>query len=197
MTEIGEPPLDTIGLLTSRASIGADFMAEPGPTDVELRQILAAGLRVPDHGRLFPWRVQVLRKEAQRRLAEVYVARYRALNADAREAQIEHDRRRPQRAPVLLAVSNRLQPGHKIPVLEQTLSGGAMCMNILNAAHLLGFAAQWVTGWIAYDEVAGRILGLQPGERFVAIIHIGTSTVPPVDRPRPPLSEIVSEWEGP
>lgn len=68
-------------------------------------------------------------------------------------------------------------------------------MNLVHAAHALGFAAQWVTGWIAYDEVAGRILGLQPGERFVAIIHIGTSTVPPVDRPRPPLSEIVSEWK--
>ena len=189
--------MDVIQALTTRQSIGADFLAEPGPSDADLRKILSAGLRVPDHGRLFPWRIQVLRKEAQKRLAEVYVARYRALHADAREAQIEHERKRPQRAPLLLCVSNRLQQGHKIPVLEQTLSGGALCMNILHAAHALGFAAQWVTGWPAYDPEIRRALDVPEGSQIIGFIHIGSPAGPPKERARAKLEDVVVDWQGP
>jgi nitroreductase len=188
--------VETIELLTTRQSIGADFMTGPGPSDEDLRKILSAGLRVPDHGRLFPWRIQVLRKDAQAKLAEVYVARYRHLNPEARDNQVEHERRRPQRAPVLLVVSNRLQPGHKIPVLEQTLSGGALCMNILNAAHALGYVAQWVTGWPAYDAEIQRALGVPEGSQIIGFIHIGSPAGPPKERIRATLSEVVSEWGG-
>jgi nitroreductase len=189
--------LEPIDALTGRASIGADFLAEPGPTDEDLQKILSAGLRVPDHGRLFPWRIQVLRKDAQKRLADVYVARYKQLNPDARDAQIEHERKRPQRAPVLLAISNRLTPGHKIPILEQTLSGGALCMNMLNAAHALGYAAQWVTGWGAYDREIQKALGVPEGSQIIGFMHIGSPAGPPKDRIRAKLDDIVSEWTGP
>ena len=189
--------MDAIDALTSRLSVKADEMTEPGPSDAELQKILAAALRVPDHGRLFPWRVQVLKKEAQRRLAEFYVARYRALNPEARDNQVEHERHRPQRAPLLLVISNRLDAAHKIPVLEQTLSGGAFCMNIMNAVHALGYCANWVTGWPAFDDQVKAALGVPPGSQIIGFIHIGTPAGPPKDRIRPKLEDIVSEWSAP
>jgi nitroreductase len=188
--------MDTIDVITQRQSVGADFLVEPGPGPDDLQKILSAALRVPDHGRLFPWRIQVLDKAAQKDLAEVYVARYKALHPDARDNQVEHERKRPQRAPILLVVSNRLDPMHKIPVLEQTLSGGALCMNILNAAHALGFAANWVTGWPAFDDEVKRALGVPPNSQIIAFIHLGTPGAPPKDRIRPKLEDIVSTWKG-
>jgi nitroreductase len=188
--------MDTIDVLTARQSVGADFLTDPAPGPEELQKILSAALRVPDHGRLFPWRIQVLDKAAQKSLAEVYVARYKALHPDARDNQIENERKRPQRAPLLLVVSNRLEPLHKIPILEQTLSGGALCMNILNAAHALGYAANWVTGWPAFDDEVRRTLGVPLNSQIIAFIHIGSPGAPPKERIRPKLEDIVSEWKG-
>jgi len=189
--------VDTIDVLTSRQSIGADLLTEPGPGPQDLEKILSAAIRVPDHGRLFPWRIQVLDKDAQKRLAEVYVARYRALHPDARDNQVEHERKRPQRAPLLLVVSNRIDPMHKIPVLEQTLSGGALCMNILNAAHALGYCANWVTGWPAFDDEVKRSLGVPLASQIIGFVHIGSPAGPPKERIRPKLEDIVSAWTGP
>jgi len=189
--------METIDVLTKRQSVGADFLVEPGPGPEDLQKILSAALRVPDHGRLFPWRIQVLDKPAQRRLAEVYVARYKALNPEARDNQVEHERKRPQRAPLLLVVSNRLEPLHKIPILEQTLSGGALCMNILNAAHALGYAGNWVTGWPAFDDEVKRALDVPPGSQIIGFIHVGSPGAPPKERIRPKLEDIVSPWTGP
>jgi len=188
--------METIDVLTGRQSVGADFLTDPAPGLEELQKILSAALRVPDHGRLFPWRIQVLDKAAQQKLAEVYVARYKALHPEARDNQIENERKRPQRAPLLLVVSNRLEPLHKIPILEQTLSGGALCMNILNAAHALGYAANWVTGWPAFDDEVKRTLGVPPNSQIIAFIHIGSPGAPPKERIRPKLEDIVSEWKG-
>lgn len=188
--------METIDVLTARQSVGADFLTDPAPGPEELQKILSAALRVPDHGRLFPWRIQVLDKAAQQKLAEVYVARYKALHPEARDNQIENERKRPQRAPLLLVVSNRLEPLHKIPILEQTLSGGALCMNILNAAHALGYAANWVTGWPAFDDEVKRTLGVPPNSQIIAFIHIGSPGAPPKERIRPKLEDIVSEWKG-
>jgi nitroreductase len=97
----------------------------------------------------------------------------------------------------VVAVVSRAAPHPRIPEVEQLMSAGNAAMNLVLAVHALGFAAQWTTGWIAYDEDAGRILGLQPGERFVGFVHIGTATAPATDRPRPALSEIVSDWRPP
>jgi nitroreductase len=94
-------------------------------------------------------------------------------------------------------VVSRAAPHVKIPEFEQLLSAAAAAMNLELAAHALGFAAQWTTEWIAYDAEASALLGAKPGERFIAFVHIGTSTVPPIDRPRPALTDIVSWWTPP
>jgi nitroreductase len=191
------PMTDARELLKTRRSVSAQFLAEPAPNEEQLAEILTVASRVPDHGKLTPWRFIVFRGDARLRASEALAKRFAELHPDADEKLLAEERIRLAKAPLVVAVVSRAAPHVKIPEYEQLLSAGAAAMNLVHAAHALGFAAQWVTGWIAYDEAAGRILGLQPGERFVAIIHIGTSTVPPqADRPRPPLSEIVSEWKG-
>jgi nitroreductase len=189
--------MDAIELLKTRKSVSTSFLAAPGPDEAQLNEILSIASRVPDHGKLAPWRFIVFEGDARTKASEALAALFRKKNPDAEEKKLDEERKKLAQAPVVVAVVSRAAPHVKIPEYEQLLSAGAAAMNLVHATHALGFAAQWVTGWIAYDEAAGRILGLQPGERFVAFIHIGTSTLPPqADRPRPPLSEIVSEWKG-
>ncbi len=182
--------------LKTRRTISAQFLGEPAPDEAQLAEILTIASRVPDHGKLTPWRFIVFRGDARLLAGEKLAKRFAELNPDADEKKLAEERNQLARAPLVVAVVSRAAPHVKIPEYEQLLSAGAAAMNLVHGAHALGFAAQWVTGWIAYDEVAQRILGLQPGERVVAIIHIGTGTVPPVDRPRPPLADIVSEWKA-
>lgn len=190
--------MDTLDLLLTRRSISAKDMAEPGPDDATLQKILAAGIRVPDHGKLGPWRIQVLRKPGQAALGEALAGIFKAENPQAEERQVELERNRPQRAPILLAVTARIDPLHpKIPVMEQKLSGGALCQNILVAAHAAGFAAQWLTEWPAYHPAVRELLGHAPDTEIIGFIYIGTPTVPPSERPRPTLEQAVSEWAGP
>jgi nitroreductase len=142
---------ETLDLLLTRRSVVAKNLGAPGPDAETLRKIIAAGLRVPDHGKLGPWRVQVLLAEGQAALGDVLASVYRADNPDAEERMVEAERQRPQRSPVLLVVTARVDPHHpKIPEIEQRLSGGALCQNILVAAHASGFAAQWLTEWPAF-----------------------------------------------
>lgn len=190
--------MDTLDLLLTRRSISAKDMAEPGPDDATLQKILSAGIRVPDHGKLGPWRIQVLRKPGQEALGAVLAEIFKAENPQAEERQVELERKRPQRAPILLAVTARIDPLHpKIPVMEQKLSGGALCQNILVAAHASGFAAQWLTEWPAYHPAVREVLGHAPDTEIIGFIYIGTPTVPPSERPRPTLEQAVSEWTGP
>lgn len=187
---------DARDLLKTRRSISAPFLGEPAPDDDQLAEILTIASRVPDHGKLTPWRFIVFRGDARQAAGEALARRYAELHPEADDKQLVEERSQLAKAPLVVAVVSRAAPHVKIPEYEQLLSAGAAAMNLVHGAHALGFAAQWVTGWIAYDEGAGRILGLQPGERIVAIVHIGTGTVPPVDRPRPPLADIVSEWKA-
>lgn len=190
--------MDTLDLLLTRRSISAKDMAEPGPDDATLSKILQAGIRVPDHGKLGPWRIQVLHKPGQAALGDVLAGIFRAENPNAEERQVELERQRPQRAPILLAVTARVDPQHpKIPVMEQKLSGGALCQNILVAAHAAGFAAQWLTEWPAFHPAVQEALGHAPGTEIIGFIYIGTPKVPPNERPRPTLEQVVSEWTGP
>ena len=118
----------------------------------------------------------------------------RKANPDCIDEQVEIEEERFARAPVVIAIVSRTIPEHKIPEWEQVLSAGAVCMNLLNAAHAAGYSAQWLTDWCAFDDEAGRVLGLADGERFAGFIHIGTALEPPVERPRPDLDTIVSDW---
>jgi len=180
--------------LKTRRTISAAFLGDPAPDGDQLNEILTIASRVPDHGKLTPWRFVVFSGESRLQAGAALALRYAEINPDAEEKLLAWERNQFAKAPLVVAVVSRAAPHVKIPEFEQLLSAGAVAMNLVHGTHALGFAAQWVTGWFVYDDTAGRILGLQTGERLVAIVHIGTPSVPPVDRPRPPLADIVSNW---
>ncbi len=190
MTEI-------IDFLLTRRSVTARNLTEPGPSEAQLDMILRAAHRVPDHGKLGPWRFIILKGNARAEFGEILGAAYKKENPDAFDELIEVEKERFQRAPVIVAVTSRITPEHKIPEWEQTLSSGAACMNMLNAAHALGLAAQWITEWPAYNDDVAKALGVGEKERIVGFIYIGTAAQPPDERTRPEISDIVTEWTGP
>lgn len=182
--------------LMTRRSVVAKNLGEPGPDAQTLDAILRTGLRVPDHGKLGPWRLQVLGRSAQSALGDVLASVYAADNPDAREDQIAFERARPSRAPILIVVSSRLRRDHKIPEIEQLLSSGAVCQNLLNAATLLGYGAQWLTEWPAYDQRVKSALGAPADDHIIGFISIGTSVEAPNERPRPEFEDVVSFEES-
>ncbi|HUG62340.1 MAG TPA: nitroreductase [Methylomirabilota bacterium] len=190
------PFKDALSLLSTRRSIAPAFLSYPGPDEEQLRTLLTIASRVPDHGKLAPWRFILFRGDARRRAGERLADLAIARDPDLPEARREEERSRLARAPLVVGIVSRAAEHVKIPIWEQQLSAGAAAMSLVVAAHAMGFAASWLTEWIAYDAEAGRILGLADGERFAAIVHIGTPTVPPQDRPRPALEDIVSDWTG-
>jgi nitroreductase len=190
--------MEAIDLLLQRRSVPARNMVEPGPDAAALERILRAGTRVPDHGKLAPWRIQVLRKDGQRRIGDALAEIFARENADATEALIEAMRQKPALAPLLLVVTHKAAPGAKIPELEQILSGGALCQNILMAAHAQGFCGSWITGWPAYHPQVVELLGHNPAtDKILGFLYLGTPSEPMEDRPRPALSDVVTEWTGP
>jgi nitroreductase len=184
------PAPRALDLLLTRRSGSAKAMSEPGPSREQLAAILQAGARAPDHGKLFPWRFIVFQGEARARfgqmLADILVAE------GERERQIDEERKRFLRAPVVVGVVSAAREQIKIPVWEQELSAGAVCQNLLIAAHASGFVANWITEWYAYHPRVKERLGLKPGERIAGFIYIGTSTVELEERPRPEMAKIVS-----
>ncbi len=182
--------------LLTRRSVGPAFLRDPGPSDTELETILTIGTRVPDHGKLNPWRLVLFsggaRARAGERLAQLAKARNPALD----EAGMEVERNRFLPPPLTIGVLSSPKPSEKIPEFEQLLSAANVAFNLEHAAFAMGYAAQWVTRWFAYDEEASAMLGAEPGERFVAFIHIGTPSTTIEDRPRPSLERVVSVWEG-
>ncbi len=183
---------EAIESLLRRRSVVAKNLHEPGPDEPTLDSMLKAAIRVPDHGKIGPWRLQVLTKPLQAALGEIYAGIYRSAHPEARADQIDAERARPCRAPVLVAVSSRLNRAHKIPEIEQLLSCGAVCQNLLNAATLLGFGAQWLTEWPAYDDEVKRALGVPTDQHIIGFISIGTPSEPPQERSRPAFDEVVS-----
>ncbi len=187
-----------LDLLATRKSPPLRALTAPGPDDAALERILSAALRVPDHGRLAPWRIKVLRGAGKERYADAISDLYRRLNPDAPEEQVALERRKPLMAPVTLAVIATPREHPKIPDWEQLLSGGALCMQILLAAHALGFSGVWLTGWPAFRPEVVSLLGHDPQvDRIIGFVHLGTLSTPTEERPRPALAEIVSDWEGP
>ena len=184
--------IETIRPLLGRRSVVARNLIEPGPDDRELELILATGIRVPDHGKIGPWRLQVLKKPVQAMLGDRLSRIFQTRHPDATADQIAFERRRPQRAPVLIVVSSRIVSEHKIPEIEQLLSCGAVCQNLLNAATLLGYAAQWLTEWPAYDDQVKSILGVPADQHIIGFVSIGTPSEPPNERPRPDVETVVS-----
>jgi nitroreductase len=188
---------EIIDFLLTRRSVTARNMTDPGPSEDELDQILRAGMRVPDHGRLGPWRFIVIKGDARVAFGDVLGAAFKKDNPDAFEELIEVERERFQRAPVVVAVTSRIAKEHKIPEWEQTLSSGAACINLLNAAHAIGYAAQWLTEWPAYHDDVATALSLEENERVAGFVYVGTPKEPPTERQRVEYEAVVSQWTPP
>jgi nitroreductase len=185
---------DALELLTTRRSFKAVELAGPGPSATEIDTLLTVASRVPDHGKLAPWRFIVFEGEARRSAGAAIAAAFRAKYPDAKPEQVEAERERLTRAPLVIAVVSRAGLHAKIPEWEQVLSAGAAAMSLVLAAHALGFGANWITEWYAYDRGVLDALGLASHERIAGFIHIGRPPGLPEDRPRPPLSEIAARF---
>ncbi|HEY7242671.1 MAG TPA: nitroreductase [Xanthobacteraceae bacterium] len=181
---------DALQLLRSRRSIKPVELAGPAPSAEEIDTLLTIASRVPDHGKLAPWRFIVFEGAGRINAGELIVQGFRRRYPDASAEQIDFERRRLSRAPLVIAVVSRAGPHVKIPEWEQVLSAGAAAMNLVLAAHALGYGANWMTEWYAYDRGVLDAIGLAPTERIAGFVHIGRQGEVPADRPRPPLSEI-------
>jgi nitroreductase len=185
---------DAIELLKTRRSVKPREMTGPGPSAAELETILTIGARVPDHGKLAPWRFIVFEGDARLRAGEIIASVFAEKNPQATAAEIEVEKKRLIEAPLVIGLVSFTRPHPKVPAFEQELSAGASAMNIVTAATALGYGAAWLTGWFTSDRDVLDRLGLKPDERLAGMIHIGTPTRPNEDRPRPVLSEIVTRF---
>jgi len=185
---------DALALLKTRRSVKPIELAGPGPIAAELDTLLAIASRVPDHGKLVPWRFVVFEGEARLRAGEIIAKAFLGDHPDANAEQVEFEKQRLARAPLVVAVVSRAAPHVKIPEWEQVLSAGAAAMNLVLAAHALGFAASWITEWYAYDQRVRAAFGLAAHEKIAGFVHVGRPARPPEDRPRPPLAEIVTRY---
>src|SRR5712691_6954976 len=185
---------DALDLLNTRRSVKPVELKGPAPSAAEIDTILTIAARVPDHGKLVPWRFIVFAGDGRLRAGDTIAAVFRADHPEAKPEHVEAERERLARAPLVVAVVSRAGPHVKIPEWEQVLSAGAAAMNLVLAAYALGYGANWITEWYAYDRGVLDALGLAPHERIAGFIHIGRPPGPPQDRPRPPLDEIVSRF---
>ncbi len=183
-------------LLQTRRSALAKAMGEPGPTGEQIEQLLEMAVRVPDHGKKCPWRFVVFKGEGRARIGDVLADRWQQLHPGHGRETIEQQRGMFVRAPVVIAVVSSITDTQKIPRVEQELSAGALCQNLLLAAIAMGFGCQWITGWFAYDRQVLEKIGLQPHENIAGFIYIGTASEQLTDRPRPDAKTLTSYWNG-
>jgi nitroreductase len=186
----GEVHAETLEMLAQRRSSAPQTLAAPAPEGRELEDLLRLAARVPDHGKLFPWRFVLLRGPAKAELA-------------ARYEQLAKDRPDPEKAagvlfklktpPLAVVVISRVSEG-PIPAWEQLLSAGALCQNLLIAATAMGYGANWITDWYSYDPKATALLGLARNEQVAGVVLIGTPTEAPLERVRPEIDQITTEW---
>ncbi|MFN0191240.1 MAG: nitroreductase [Aestuariivirga sp.] len=185
-----------LSFLKSRKSGSAKAMGPPGPDASQLAEILAIAVRVPDHGKLTPWRFVIFEGDARKSIGDVFARRYRELNPSHGEDSLAFQRGLFMRAPLVIGVVSRAAPHPKIPEWEQQMSAAAVAYNIELAAAAMGFQSQWQTDWVAYDREAAKAMGLSETERFAGFVYIGTSTAPLEDRPRPDPQSLVIRWSG-
>ena len=187
---------ETLDLLRTRRSVVAKAMVPPGPDGDQLAMLLEIAARVPDHGKLIPWRFVIFEGDVRAQFGEVLAKRFAELNADADEDQIALEAGRFLRAPVVICVVSRTAPHPKVPEWEQVLSAGAVCQNLLIASSAMGFASQWITEWYAFDEVTCAAIGLDGDEKVAGFVYIASASEPPGERARPVLGDVVSHWAG-
>jgi nitroreductase len=183
---------DLLAVFETRRSVAPHLMVGPGPTDEQRDRLLRIASRIPDHGKLAPWRFIVFEGDARVKAGTVLAKRYRERQPEATEDMVKVEANRLARAPMVIAIVSKSAPHFKIPEWEQELSAGAACTALTFAANAMGFVTAWLTEWFAYDRDVLAAFGLSTEERIAGFIHIGRASEPPIDRPRPALGEIVS-----
>jgi len=183
-----------LSLLQQRHSVPSRQLGEPAPDDATLHALLEAAIRVPDHGKLVPFRLILLSGEAKLAFGERVTAIGIRNNPAMVGAKLEKERHRYTFAPLVVAVVARLDAGSKVPEIEQKLCAGNVAYNILLGAFALGYGAQWLTGWAAYDREVAGLLGLADNEHVVGFVHLGTPQIEVPDRDRPALADLLTAW---
>ena len=186
--------MEAIEALTARVS--GTMLIEPGPDELELHSILSAAVRAPDHGRLHPWRFAIVKGAARLRLGELMATALMRRHPDATPAQIEKERNRPLRAPLIIVVAAKVEEKTKIPAIEQVLSAAAAAENVMVAAFALGFGCAWKTGEAAYDPEIKSAFGLAPNDAIVGFLYLGSNANALPAPPLLDLSEYVIEWDN-
>lgn len=186
----------TAALLATRRSAKARDMVAPGPDAAQLRRILQAAMRVPDHGKLAPWRFVIVEPGRREAFADLLKDAYRAEKPEAGRLELEAMEQFARQAPILVAVLSTPVENSKIPLWEQQLSAGAACMNMLIATHAEGFVGSWLTGWPSYNAEVLASLGGAPQDRIAGFLFLGSPSRDLEERPRPTYEAIVSTWKG-
>jgi nitroreductase len=184
----------TLAHLLTRRSVSANALGEPGPSEAEIKQILTAAARVPDHKKLVPWRFVLFQDAAREAFGEALAAACRNEEPDPSAFRLETEAKRFLRAPLVIAVISRVTQNPAAPEWEQVLSAGAACQNLIVAATALGYGAQWITEWYAYSDGVRKALRLADNERVAGFVYIGTAKEKPDERERPALADIVTSW---
>ncbi len=185
---------EVLAFLGNRRSCPAPALHEPGPSKDELAELLRIAARIPDHRRLAPWRFVVFTGAARERAGQLFAKRHHELHSDASADNLARERRRFSCAPVIVAVISSPELAHKTPVWEQELSAGALCYNLLLAANAAGWAGNWLSGWMAFDERIAAGFGLDKDERVAGFVHLGTANELIKERPRPTVDHLISYW---
>lgn len=182
--------------INERLSVPSRQLTGPGPDETQLQALLTAAIRVPDHGRLNPFRLLLIRGERGRLLGEQLAQIHARIEPDVSAGVLAKDRERFGAAPLVVTVVARLTRGHKVPEAEQRLTAGCVAYNLLLGAQALGFGAQWLTGWPAYAREVAAVLGLAENEEIVGFVHVGSVRMPAMEHARPVLADLLSEWNG-
>lgn len=190
------PDSPALQALDARRSVPALQLGAPGPDPETLLRMLASAVRVPDHGKMVPYRFLKIAGDARHSLGAFLAERSRARDPQASDAQVEKDRMRFSHAPLIITVIARPRPNPKVPEQEQLMTVGCVCFALLQAAQALGFGAQWLTAWMAFDPAVHAHLGLAEGERIAGFIHIGTPKLLPPERERPDPAALLQDWVG-
>ena len=182
--------------LDARRSVPAKQLGEPGPDPDTLLRMLASAVRVPDHGKLVPYRFLRIAGDARHSLGAFLAERSQQRDPQVAQAQLDKDRQRFSHAPVIITVVASPRPNPKVPEQEQLMTAGCVCFALLQAAQALGFGAQWLTAWMAFDPAVHAHLDLAEGERIAGFIHIGTPKTAAPERDRPDPAALLQDWVG-
>jgi len=182
--------------LDARRSVPAKQLGEPGPDPATLLRMLASAVRVPDHGKLVPYRFLRIAGDARHSLGTFLAERAVQRDPQVSPAQLDKDRQRFSHAPLIITVIASPRPNPKVPEAEQLMTAGCVCFALLQAAQALGFGAQWLTAWMAFDPAVHAHLGLAEGEQIAGFIHIGTPKTAVPERERPDPAALLQDWEG-